>query len=125
MKEGYKVVRRKMNMYTSSCETAIERYFSCFASEHGRIEYFINIPVSKNPYCGPLSLFDNIKDAKLFYLNHLLSHDLSVFSCAYEKSTDEGLWILNLEFAPKSTLPNRTCFAEEITLLEKIDIDKI
>ncbi len=109
MAKGYKVVNKTR-------EDGI--YQSCFTFK-SPVKYPIGESTKRPKWCGPLTVFETIEDAREFiwHYKHLGIGD-NIFECSYAKSHATTIWNPEFRF-PKCELPEGTMLADSVTLIKE------
>lgn len=115
---GYKVVHYQWTGDTYLLESTNANF-----STHV-IEYTVGKWVSRPKHCGPLCVFEHLRDAMRF-MGLSCKHEM-IYSCEFYESDDTTVWFANLDgsfrthAAPHYILPTGTILADSVRLLEAL-----
>jgi hypothetical protein len=111
----FKVVRIKGDRYCSVCGGY---------SKGGNVTYEVGRLSVPNENCGPLAVFDTVDSAQDFARVFHLGEDDSIvrlFKAEYTPSTKTSVYD-DYESFPLSSLPAGTILADEVALIEEMDL---
>ncbi len=114
IRKGYKIVQQKDNILCS-----------CFNNQYypGAIEYKVNEWVYPKIGNGPLAVFDNFENARIFQDDRFYRHH-KIFSCLFIPNYyQDRLWFKSITIKGSlrlGLLPVGTVLASQIILIEEI-----
>lgn len=94
-------------------------YDGTFRSSHiGGLRYKISRWTTPRSGYGPLCVFTNRKDARLF-VKSSYPNDFAIFRCVYEPSTAQNVWS-PFASTPLTRLPNGKALATRVKITERV-----
>jgi len=105
MAYGYKVVMSDYCLYCSIDSPFPQKY------KIGKV-------AKQQKYHGPLAVFTNLKDARVYSTLFEMDDDVVIFRCRYKKSKIK--YFFGPVNSPLCNLPNGTDYAETVTLIREI-----